>query len=440
MSKEINYMDAMDDIDSAWQSFCEGNNIEKDISYLDVNADVDADTNVDVDVDADTHTNANTDTDKLGSLSGSVSSSGSRDGDVLGGASHSVCDKIVKRPKCGSLYVSTKTKISYLSHKINLADVFWKVSVIPYHTHCEGVVKKQMKFNSLCEEELAGIHANISKSCGDYNHHIDDHVITRIVNPKGRVKFKDVRKISIGLCKKDIISYRCKKKSAFYNCFVLILRVMYHGAYKEVHVKIFNTGKLEIPGIQTDEILNKVLDLLTNILRPLAETDEPLTYLKGKCETVLINSNFNCGYFINRDKMFDLLKFQYKINCSYDPCSYPGIQSEFYYDPKLSVQTGQQPSDHSGKEGLTKISFMIFRTGSVLIVGKCTEPVLDEIYMFVCNLLEREYDNVGDAIIDSSSDEEPKKRKIRKRKIIVSASPEEGVASSNQISASNQLT
>ena len=83
---------------------------------------------------------------------------------------------------------------------------------------------------------------------------------------------------------------------------------------------------------------------------------------------------------------------------------------------------------------------MIFRTGSVLIVGKCTEPVLDEIYMFVCNLLEREYDNVGDAIIDSSSDEEPKKRKIRKRKIIVSASPEEGLASSNQISASNQLT
>ena len=429
MSKEINYMDAMDDIDAAWQSFCEGNNIEKDISYLDVNADVDADTNVDVDVDVDA--------DKLGSVSGS------RDGDVLGGVSHSVCDKIVKRPKCGSLYVSTKTKISYLSHKINLADVFWKVSVIPYHIPCEGVVKKQMKFNSLCEEELAGIHANISKSCGEHNHHIDDHVITRIVNPKGRVKFKDVRKISIGLCKKDIISYRCKKKSAFYNCFVLILRVMYQEAYKEVHVKIFNTGKLEIPGIQTDEILNKVLDLLTNILRPLADTDEPLTYLKGKCETVLINSNFNCGYFINRDKMFDLLKFQYKINCSYDPCSYPGIQSEFYYDPKLSVQTGQQPSDHSehsGKEGITKISFMIFRTGSVLIVGKCTEPVLDEIYMFVCNLLEREYDNVGDAIIDSSSDEEPKKRKIRKRKIIVSASPEEGVASSNQISASNQLT
>jgi hypothetical protein len=141
--------------------------------------------------------------------------------------------------------------------------------------------------------------------------------------------------------------------------------------------------------------------------------------------------------------MFDLLKFQYKINCSYDPCSYPGIQSEFYYDPKLSVQTGQQPTDTSENQGLTKISFMIFRTGSVLIVGKCTESVLEEIYVFVRNLLESEYDNVGDAIIVPSGEEEEensKKRKVRKRKIIVSGSSEQGGVSSNQTSASNQLT
>ena len=41
---------------------------------------------------------------------------------------------------------------------------------------------------------------------------------------KSANKFKDIRKISIGVCKKDIISVRGKLKSAFYNCFVLILR------------------------------------------------------------------------------------------------------------------------------------------------------------------------------------------------------------------------
>ena len=36
-----------------------------------------------------------------------------------------------------------------------------------------------------------------------------------------------------------------------------------------VHVKIFNTGKLEIPGIQYDELLTITLDKLVDILKPL---------------------------------------------------------------------------------------------------------------------------------------------------------------------------
>tara|TARA_B100000674_G_scaffold499111_1_gene541872 strand:+ start:137 stop:1069 length:933 start_codon:yes stop_codon:yes gene_type:complete len=304
-----------------------------------------------------------------------------------------------------------------------LEDIFWKVPVISYHLPLEGVIKKQMKFNSLSETELENVRSHIKDTSNEQSRHIDEYVITHLVNPEGRTKFKDVRKISIGLCKKDIISYRCKKKSAFYNCFVLILRIKYEGTFKEVHVKIFNTGKLEIPGIQNDDVLVQVLILLTNTLRPFIQSNTPLSYIKGKCETVLINSNFNCGYLINRDKMFDLLKYKYKINCSYDPCSYPGIQSEFYYDPQLPIQTGRQPLKNVDELKITKISFMVFRTGSVLIVGKCTESVLDEIYCFVKTLLENEYENIGDGIIPDDNIQcdkvDLKKRKVRKRTIIV---------------------
>jgi len=34
----------------------------------------------------------------------------------------------------------------------------------------------------------------------------------------------------------------------------MILRFPYQGKYKEIHVKVFNTGKLEIPGIVNVEI------------------------------------------------------------------------------------------------------------------------------------------------------------------------------------------
>ena len=122
------------------------------------------------------------------------------------------------KPKCSLLYISTKTKICYLNKSIDLKKVFWEIPIIPYHFPQIGVVKKQMKFNSTTIEELNLISMKIK----DYEY-VDNYVISQIINPEGRIKFKDIRKISIGLCKKDIISYRCKKKSAFYNCFVVII-------------------------------------------------------------------------------------------------------------------------------------------------------------------------------------------------------------------------
>lgn len=314
-------------------------------------------------------------------------------------------------PKCNNIYISTKTNISYLNQQIDLSDIFWKLPIMPYHLPQEGIIKKQMKFNSLSQEELDNVEKNINN-----DDLVEQQIITRIINPEGRIKFKDVRKISIGLCKKDITSYRSKKKGAFYNCFVVILRLFYNGSFKEIHIKVFNTGKLEIPGIQSDDILIKSLNLLTKCLAPYF--DSHLDYLPEKTETVLINSNFSCGYYINRDKLYDILKYKYKINSAYDPCSYPGIQCEFYYDKTLEKQTGQQPSNN--KDNIVKISFMIFRTGSVLIVGKCSEEILQETYIFLKNLLESEYENVGGkSLPDKNEKNIAKRKKIRKKIIII---------------------
>ena len=281
-------------------------------------------------------------------------------------------------PKCSSLYISTKTKISYLNiNNIDIKTIFWKIPVMKYSAPKNGVIKKQIKYSSTCKEEVDYITEQL-KDIVCY----EEHIIEHIDNPEGRIKYKDQRKISIGTCKKDIMSYRSKKKRAFFNCFVLILRLFHENKYKEIHVKVFNTGKLEIPGIQNDNLLH---DELT----PFIDTE--LTYLKDKSETVLINSNFNCGYYIDRDKLHDLLKYKYRINSNFDACSYPGIQSKFYYDNTITEQTGQQPSHKNYEE----ISFMIFRTGSVLVVGKCEDNVLHYIYKFLRNILECEYEIIS---------------------------------------------
>ena len=67
------------------------------------------------------------------------------------------------QPECSDLYISTKTKISYLSCNIDLKNYFWNLPVISYHDKKEGIIKKQMKFNSQTQEELDIIISNINK-------------------------------------------------------------------------------------------------------------------------------------------------------------------------------------------------------------------------------------------------------------------------------------
>jgi TATA-box binding protein (TBP) (component of TFIID and TFIIIB) len=273
-----------------------------------------------------------------------------------------------------------------------------------------------MKFNSLVPEDLQFIQEKLQSET-----YYEEHIITHIDNPTGRIKFKDTRKVSIGISKKDILSYRCKKKSAFYNCFVLILRMKVEHNFKEFHVKVFNTGKLEIPGVQCEKVFEKILQQVLDTLQPYVET--PLGYKDDSSETVLINSNFNCGYYINRETLYDILKLKYNIQAIYDPCSYPGIQCKFYYNPDIGIQSGSQISEENKHlyKNIKEVSFMIFRTGSVLIVGKCHEDVLMIIYNFLKNILRDEYRNICQKNIKINNEikDSDKKKKVHRKNILI---------------------
>lgn len=313
------------------------------------------------------------------------------------------------QPVCSNIYISTKTKISYLNEPIDIKKVFWNIPISPYSTPNECIIKKQIKVSTTDPKELEEIRELLK-----HEKYYQEQEIEHIDNPEGRIKFKVQLKINVGLCKKDILNYRCKLKRAFFNCFVLIMRIRDHTGegFKEMHIKVFNTGKLEIPGIQTDESLTQVLKLLITILRPLVGPH--INFIPDKCETVLINSNFNCGYFINRDRLYNILKYKYRINSNYDACSYPGIQSKFYYIPGLEDQTGQHPPTNEIDKAY-EISFMIFRTGSVLIVGRCDENVLHCIYGFLKKLLEVEYPEIGNQL----NIIQPKKQNVKLRRKVI---------------------
>lgn len=336
-------------------------------------------------------------------------------------------------PECEDLYISTKTKVLFLNTPIDIYDIFWKIPVIEYWKTEEGVVKKQMKIVSKTPEEYQE-YKNKLEGLGYYT----ENIIKQIDNPSARrIKFKDERKITVGISKKDIMNCRGKVKNAFYNCFAMILRFNYGSnaetnSFKEIHVKIFNTGKLEIPGVLNTELLDIVKRMILEILQP--NTTTPLDFIETNSEdNVLINSNFNCGYFVNRESLYSILMSEkYNIESSYDPCSYPGVKCKFYFNNKdgfdVTLQNGQISNEDKTMKmselGLnnkyTEVSFMIFRTGSCLIVGNCSEKILKFVFEFIKKILIEEYKNIKVVTDDAAV----KVKKVKPRKKIISVTPE----------------
>ena len=300
--------------------------------------------------------------------------------------------KINSKVDCTPLKISTKTKIVYLNKNIELEELFWKIPLIKYMELKNGVIKKQIKIQTNSNDDFIKLIQN-------KNQYIDYILTENILYDSTTVtarqdKFKDIRKISIGLSKKDITTYHSKEKSAFYNCFVIIVRTMFESEYKEVHVKVFNTGKMEIPGVHNDVLFENVKKEIILILQPYF-TDE--IYFKDElCITVLINSNFNAGFCIKRCQLYNILRMKYNISACYDPCSYPGVQCKYNFEDN------------------TTISFMIFRTGSVLIVGKCSDEQLYTVYDFLVRVFNDEYELIKDNYILPIKDINKKKKKKKK--------------------------
>ena len=325
-------------------------------------------------------------------------------------------------PICDELYISTKTKVLYLNQPIDIHRIFWLIPISEYNTASECVIKKQIKIVSKTKEE----YEEYKKRLEDVPYYVEN-ILKQIDNPSARrIKFKDERKITVGLSKKDIMNCRGKVKNAFYNCFAIIVRFVYKDAFKEIHVKVFNTGKLEIPGILNIELLDIVKRMVLEIIQPHIET--VLEFMDSdQEENVLINSNFNCGFYIHRERLHSILRSEkYRIECAYDPCSYPGVKCKFYYNHDIKdddEQIGQvlledrkmKMSELIDNKKYSEISFMIFRTGSCLIVGNCNERILMVVYRFIRSMLAEEY-----SVIYVQTEENITKQKVTKiRKKII---------------------
>lgn len=400
------------------------------------------------------------------------------------------------RKECEALYISTQTKIFYLNvPSLEVESIFWNLPIMEYGLPQQGIIKKQMRmiFKSPEEYEV------YAEKIRDIPYH-SEKIIKQINNPNARkLKFKDERKLTVGISKKDIMNCHGKEKKAFINCFAMILRMAStdktninhsemktqtnanyektkHHIFHEVHVKVFNTGKITIPGIvDNDDTLLEVtkkyiLEILqANVATPLQlipedeipllrkivknkkgkeysttlplenavgredkESDEVIPknshveYVKQQ-SGVLINSNFNCGFYIDQMKLMRILQEKYHLEPTYNKSNYPGVKCKFYLNNALpldiSVQSGNISEEDKKKkitewrleDKYTKVTFVIFRTGNNLILGNFSKTILLFIFDFVKHILMTEYEEIRtyhDEPAKVAKQVKPRKKKV----------------------------
>jgi len=302
-------------------------------------------------------------------------------------------------PESSELNISTKTRIVIMEREIDVFDLFWKLPIINYYLCEEGVVQKQCLFKCYEKEEYEKQMEmiDIHKANGEI---IKQEITTHIDNTTGHIKFKNIKKIIIGVSHKDISKLKFQNKHMFYNCCVLIVRLFNKeiNQYEEYHLKIFKTGKLEIPGSKNDKMFEILLEYIKKLLNQ--------NY--NSYTTILCNTNFSSNYTIIREKLYDLLINKYDIQAYFSPTSHHSIQCKMYFREEDGEYIYQRGDKHTRTNNSTKlgrdeidnnvglyvVSCMIFRTGSVLIITRMNMDALYKVYELLKKIFKDEYNNI----------------------------------------------
>ena len=304
------------------------------------------------------------------------------------------------------LVISTQSNNARLNNvgDINVSKLFWALQVIPYIRRCEGVIKKQMKIQFTTREQLTAFQGRLTL--------IPSHSLSKVVHidePGATTPFKYVAKLSIGVASKEIQAHRAKEKDAFFNSFTMVLRLRYKDDYKEIVTKVFNGGILSLPGMLDKELLERTLMMINQVLGEASLRMNPkmlpLQYKPDSVTDVMVNSNFWCGFGLDRDKMVDLMINKYHLETTYDPSKYPGVVCRYYIrddsdtggtclcnPPCSTLEIGngkgrKRATNVGDHKPCLPMTFMMFRTGSVLIVGRCGDEHLSRVHKFVATVL-----------------------------------------------------
>ena len=241
-------------------------------------------------------------------------------------------------------------------------------------------------------------------------------------------KTKDISN-SKGINPKNVKKKKYKKKNITKKRFDNQLTLIFSLNNNNINMKLFKNGRIQMTGlkdinngpvaIKTIITLINSLNIITNNIIFNDENDNNenddendnddndenndkiLEFYDYKI--CLINSDFKFSSKLRRNKLFEYLNNNTELICSYEPCIYPGVKIQFFYN---NLNDGICRCDdgfcsNKNKKSLcTKITVAIFESGCTIITGAKSLEQINITYNFIKELLKKNIDNFKKFDID----------------------------------------
>ena len=247
----------------------------------------------------------------------------------------------------------------------------------------------------------------------------------------------------VGSSTRDVLTKRKVTEKTFFNQATLVIRkARSTGGWKEVNIKMFANGGIQMTGVPTSEFSQEAIQF---VIKEIMDKD-PTVFIgtpgMTKFRVQLINSDYSINRQIYQEKLHKVLSNVYNLFSSHESTIYQGVNTKYYYndantDPDKAGQCvckgkckGQ--GSGSGDGECKRITMSIFQTGKIIITGARYYHQIQEAYDYLNRVIKDHADEVLRAPIPAAlvqaddSDEEPvpvttkKVRKTRVRKICLS--------------------
>ena len=211
----------------------------------------------------------------------------------------------------------------------------------------------------------------------------------------------------IGIANRDAFTNRKISKNTFFNQATVILRMRRSDtAFKEVNIKLFQNGGVQMTGIPSVEFAKTALQKLMDIIKSLPKNPftNPSEAAISKFNIQLINSDYTIQYPVKRIDLHTLLTRTYGLFSTNESTIYQGVNTKYYYntayahlEPKgvchcESICTGK--GDGNGDGQCKRVTLSVFQTGKIIITGARKIEQIVEVFHYFNDILAKHSDEI----------------------------------------------